>query len=101
MKRKHFTRPANLTQFGQWLYNELFTRNITIREVATAMGVTPAVLVWWMQGNRPININRLLQICAVLAPTIHDYHKLVQQAVFEMPNYFQIYYTQKQQHRGE
>lgn len=93
MQRKVFTQSVHLNTFGQWLYGELFNRNITIIELAKQINVTDASIRRWMQ-KRPIATDRLLQICAVLANSKMEYHQLVFNAMREMPDYQQIYNTQ-------
>ena len=101
MKRKHFTKPPHLTSFGNWLFAELFTRNITINEMAAKLGVQATTLRSYMtqpptykQTNIPGH--RILHICAILSPTVMDYHKMVPNAMRALPNYYTIYNTQKE-----
>lgn len=93
MKRKHFTKPNGLTSFGNWLFAELFTRNITINEMAAKLQVKPTTLRGWMCTPNKIHGHRILQICAILSPTVMDYHNMVPNAVRALPNYYTIYET--------
>lgn len=92
MKRKHFTQPPHLTTFGRWVFNELFKRNITINELAAMMDVQAPTLRGYMTKPR-IHAHRVLQICAILSPTIMDYHNMVPEAMRALPNYHTIYNT--------
>lgn len=95
MKRKVFTESVHLNTFGKWLYGELFNRNITIIELAKQLNITDASIRRWMQ-HRPLRTDQLLKICAVLADSKMEYHQLVFNAMREMPDYQQIYTTQKE-----
>lgn len=102
MKRKHFTKPPHLTTFGNWLFAELFTRNITINELAAKLDVSRATLITYMQHPTRIPGHRILQICAILSQTQMEYHKMVPNAMRAMPNYYTIYNTQKEaQHNAK
>lgn len=96
MKRKHFTRPKNLTTFGNWVYCEIFTRNITIIEMANELDVSRSTIIDWMDGSRPIQARRILQICAVIAADKFEYHTLVTNAMRAMPDYHKTFYAQKE-----
>jgi hypothetical protein len=93
MKRKHFTKPPGLSSFGNWLFAELFTRNITINEMAAKLDVSRSTLITYMQHPTRIPSHRILEICAILSPTVMDYHNMVPNAVRALPNYYTIYNT--------
>jgi hypothetical protein len=95
MKRKHFTKPPNLTTFGNWVYCEIFTRNITINEMAAQLDVSAPTFKNWMDGSRPIHGHRILEICAILAADMMDYNLLVINAMRALPSYRQTFYKQK------
>ena len=98
MKRKHFTKPPHLTTFGNWLFAELFTRNITINEMAQKLEISRTTLVGYMQQHpTPIPGYRVLQMCAILTTNIMDYHNMVPEAMRSMPNYYTIYNQQQPQ----
>lgn len=96
MKRKHFTRPKNLTTFGNWMYCELFIHNITIKEMALELDVTRPTVITWMDGTRPIQARRILEICAVMANDMFEYNILVTNAMRAFPDYRATFYTQKE-----
>ena len=93
MQRKVFTQSVHLNTFGQWLYRELFNRNITIIELADQLLVTDASIRRWMQ-KKPIPIDKLLKTCAILADSKMEYHNMVYHAMRQMPDYDQIYTKQ-------
>ena len=90
MKRKNFKEPPNINTFGQWLYSELFKRNITIMEMAIKVGCNYQTLRHWMRNNK-IPAYRILQICAILANTRNEYNKLITNAMQAMPTYESTY----------
>ena len=90
MKRKNFRQPPNLNTFGQWLYGELFKRNITIMEMAIKVGCNYQTIRKWMNNNK-IPAYRILQICAIFASTRNEYNKLITKAMQAMPTYEQTY----------
>lgn len=96
MKRKHFTRPKNLNTFGNWMYCEIFTRNITISELASELDISRSTVITWMDGTRPIRAHRILEICAVMAHDMFEYNILVTNAMRAMPSYRETFYTQKE-----
>ena len=95
MKRKHFTQPPDLTTFGDWLFTQLFKHNITINEMAAMLDVQAPTLRGYMTKPR-IHAHRVLQICAILSPTIMDYHKMVPDAMRAMPNYYDTFEQHQQ-----
>jgi hypothetical protein len=96
MKRKHFTQPPHLTTFGHWLFAQLFKRNITINEMAAMLDVQATTLRGYMIKPDKIPAYRVLQICAILSPTVMHYHNMVPEAMRALPNYYTIYNQQQQ-----
>lgn len=101
MKRKHFTKPPKCTTFGNWLFAELFIRNITINELAISMGVKRPAIIYYMQHTDFMQTHRILQICAILSNTIYEYHKMVNNATRALPQYNTIYNTINNTEKGQ
>lgn len=94
-RRKNLKQPINITRWGLWLYNELFKRNITIKELANGVYVQRATVYTWMRDRQNrIPAYRICDICAVLATSENEYNKLVIEANRNLLNY-QFAYRQK------